>query len=92
MYLTNRQQRVVISGAVSNWLPVTSGVPEGSILGSFLFLLYTNDLDCNFSTGTSIALYADDAKVFWSICSTFDCYSFTKRPSYFGCLEHYLET
>ena len=39
-FLTNRQQRVIISGKASKWQQVTSGVPQGSVLGRVLFLIY----------------------------------------------------
>ena len=72
-YLTNRSQRVVIEGESSAFLPVVSGVPQGSILGPLLFLLYINDISENLSLGSKIALFADDAKIFRHIFDFTDC-------------------
>ena len=63
-YLMGRRQRVVIESSSSDWLPVVPGVPQGSILGPFLFLLYINDLPSIVSPESTMALFADDSKCF----------------------------
>ena len=57
-YLSGRRQRVVLNGQASDWTPVLAGVPQGSILGFLLFLLYINDIVKHI--GCSIRLFADD--------------------------------
>ena len=60
-YLTHRTQRVVLSGSSSTSLPVQSGVPQGSILGPLLFIIYINSIaEVHFSPGSSLILYADN--------------------------------
>jgi hypothetical protein len=54
----------VINGKVSDYLPVTSGVPQGSVLGPLLFLIYINDMPNCISRETSLPLFADDSKCF----------------------------
>ena len=61
-FLSSRKQRVVLSGQHSSWDNVTAGVPQGSILGPLLFLIYINDLSNNFSSNCKH--FADDTSLF----------------------------
>ena len=61
-WLTDRRQRVVVDGEVSNWKSVLSGVPQGSVLGPILFLIYINDLEDSITS--NVLKFADDTKLF----------------------------
>ena len=43
-FLTDRRQRVVVDGVSSEWIPIVSGTPQGSVLGPLLFILYTSEM------------------------------------------------
>ena len=61
-YLSNRRQFVSINGTSSTTNPILYGVPQGSILGPLLFVIYINDLPC-ISNLAKFILYADDANI-----------------------------
>ena len=61
-YLANCCQRVVLNGKCSQWSPIGAGVPQGSVLGLLLFLVYINDLVDNISSDAK--LFADDTSLF----------------------------
>ena len=63
-YLSGRRHRVVLDNESSDVLPVTSEVPQGSILGPLLFLIFINDMPNVISKETSQPLFADDSKCF----------------------------
>ena len=64
-YLTACQQRVVLNGQTSSWLNVKTGVPQGSVLGPLLFLIYINDLPDEITS--SCKIFADDTSLFSKI-------------------------
>ena len=61
-YLQNRKKRVVLNGSSSNYFPTESDVPQGSVLGPLLFLIYINDLEKNIKS--KIKFFADDTMIF----------------------------
>ena len=71
-YLENRYQRVVIGNKMSTPCQVRSGVPQGSILGPTLFILFLNDITDDLSPETNISMYADDTKIWRRIRSQDD--------------------
>lgn len=72
-FLTNRQQQVRVGSSLSSWAPVISGIPQGSVLGPTLFLVYINDLPDVVSN--IVKLFADDSKVYRVISNPEDCSS-----------------
>jgi len=63
-FLAGRKYGVKVNGSYTSWTAVTSGIPQGSVLGPLLFLIYINDLiDCC-EPFYDIYLFADDAKLF----------------------------
>ena len=57
-FLCDRQQRVMVNGVKSDWAPVLSGVPQGTVLGPLLFSLYINDITED--VDSELRLFADD--------------------------------
>ena len=72
-YLSNRSQRVVLEGASSTPCRVTSGVPQGSILGPLLFIIFMDSLnEIKLCPGTKLILYADDILLYRPVISDND--------------------
>jgi len=72
-YLTFRQQRVAINGITSDYIAVLSGVPQGSVLGALLFLIYVDNLaSLSISVGSQISMKADNLLLFRAISTQSD--------------------
>ena len=70
-WLKDRRQRVCIKGRWSGWIRVWSGVPQGSVLGPVLFLVFINHLDQGIAS--NILKFADDTKIFKEVRDNIDC-------------------
>ena len=77
-YLCDRKQRVSINNTFSKTLQAKSGVPQGSILGPLLFVLFINDIYDNLSSETKIAISADKTKIWSQMNSYNNCYAIQK--------------
>ena len=71
-FLSGRSQKVVLEGKSSSSDPVLSGVPQGSVLGPVLFLIYINDLP-EFVSNSTVQLFADDTLLYLTIHNSSDC-------------------
>ena len=71
-WLSGRTQQVVLDGQASDPVPVLSCLPQGSVLGPILFLIFINDLPDNIRS--SVCLFADDCDLYRSIYSIQDCF------------------
>ena len=69
-WLTHRNQRVIVDGEISNRKSVLSGVPQGSVLGPILFLIYINDFEDDISS--KVLKFADDTKLFRKVTNYTD--------------------
>ena len=71
-FLNTRRQKVLANGAQSNWYPVVSGIPQGSILGPILFSLFVNDIPKEIRS--HISMFADDSKIYLPLHTDMDNY------------------
>lgn len=86
-FLSERFYSVRVGTCYSEWSPVFSGVPQGSVLGPLLFILFINDLiECSFDKTCNIFVFADDAKCFSCIKTYEDC---EKLQSTLNAIDHW---
>ena len=69
-FLIGRRQRVILGGEASEWTTVKSGIPQGSVLGPVLFVLFINDLPD--ALNSTVKIFADDTKIYRPLATTTD--------------------
>ena len=82
-FLCDRQQRVTVNGVKSDWAPVLSGVPQGTVLGPLLFSLYINDITEDIDS--ELRLFADDCVCYREIKDTEDTVKLQEDIDHLGC-------
>ena len=85
-FLSCRTQAVILEGETSGYVPVKSGVPQGSVLGPSLFLFYINDIPVGLNS--TIRLFADDTIAYLVIKSNSDCETLQKDLNTLGIWEN----
>ncbi len=71
-WLSHRKQRVDMNATASDWAPLASGVPQGSVLGPVLFIIYEYINYIDVGLNNFIANFADDTKIVNSVISAYD--------------------
>ena len=71
-FLDHRYQRTVLNGPTSEWAHVVAGVPQGSVLGPLMFLLYINDITADIKS--NIHIFADDVSLFHIVEDPLTCF------------------
>ena len=84
-WLSGRTQRTVLNGEFSEWNEVTSGVPQGSVLGPLAFTIYINDIDIETAPLTKMNKFADDTKCAHAVLDPTDVVTLQ------GCLDNLVE-
>ena len=82
--MSDRVQQINVNGTNSEWANITSGIPQGNVLGPILFVLYINDLPENIVS--NVYMSADDTKVFKTITSPHDQHTLQNRLRLFNIL------
>ena len=72
MFLTCRRQRVLVNGQKSDWIQARSDVPQGSVLGPLLFIMYIGSLHHSV-TNSILKIFADDVTMYRAVSNALDC-------------------
>ena len=91
-FLTNRTQCVRVGQSLSSSCSVSSGVPQGSVAGALLFILFINNISDHFDPAITTKLFADDLKIYTDISFHSDTTSFPTPPQSYPLMVAHLAT